>query len=150
MSGPISVIGFVSSVLGVVDIVACTIISLRELQLRWKAASLTISLLLGQLTVLKAALTWISDWISTSLAGIAQHYQLVVYLEASLESCKILISHIDQRLSRLKLDDSSNLTIEGKIKTVLEDGALKDLYSHISNQANAFNPQLTVLSWLLL
>lgn len=145
----ISLIGFASSVLSIVDIVTRTIIHLRDLQSRWKAVSLTVKLLLGQLTVLKAALTRISEWISTGLIGVVQHYQLVIDHETSLESCNILLSYIHEHLSRLRLSEAGNLSIEARIKVAFEDGALKNLNGHINNQTNALNLLLTVLNYLV-
>ncbi|EDN95737.1 predicted protein [Sclerotinia sclerotiorum 1980 UF-70] len=45
----------------------------------------------GQLTAIKAALNEVSDWIATSLRGLAEHEQLTDDLNISLKSCHIII-----------------------------------------------------------
>ena len=58
---PISAIGLGASVIGTLDIVTRTTSALRQLQQRWKSADMTVSLLVAELTTLKAVLNQISD-----------------------------------------------------------------------------------------
>lgn len=143
---PVSAIGLASSLLGIIDVAARSISALRALQQRWKVADLTISLLISQLTTLKATLNQIKEWISTSLNSI-QHYQLVIDLGASLESCETLLLFIDGQLSHLDFNDSNDLSIESKIKVALQDKAVKECATHLVNQSTALNLLLTALNW---
>lgn len=142
---PVSAIGLASSLLGIIDVAARSISALRALQQRWKVADLTISLVISQLTTLKAALNQIKEWISTSLNSI-QHYQLVMDLGASLESCETLLHFIDGQLSHLDFNDSNDLSIESKIKVALQDKAVKECATHLANQSTALNLLLTALN----
>ena len=92
---PVSAIGIGAPIIGTIDVVIRTISALRKLQERWKATDRTIISLLGQLGTLKAALLQISDWVSHSFEGKFQHHQLVMALEASIESCQLLLSIMD-------------------------------------------------------
>lgn len=89
---PVSAIGLGASVIGTIDVITRSINALRKLQQRWKSTDMTIGLLLGQLSTLKAALDQISNWITQSLEGVPENYQMVIDLEASLDSCNILVS----------------------------------------------------------
>lgn len=142
----VSAIGLAGSIVGIIEVAARTVSTLRALQQRWKTADLTISLLISQMTTLKAALSQIEDWISTSLSLI-QHHQLVMDLEASLESCETLLLFIDGQMSHFELNDSNALFLESKIKAVLQDNTVKECATHLAHQSTALNLLLTVLSW---
>ena len=92
------VVSVAASVIGIVDVITRSVNSLLDLQTRFKKADLTVSLLIGQLSTLKAALNQISEWITTSLITVPQHHQLVMDLTVSLKSCKFLILLLDERM----------------------------------------------------
>ena len=143
---PVSAIGLAGSILGIIDVATRSIGALRALQQRWEMADLTISLLISQLSTLKAALSQIEGWISTNLNAI-QHYQLVMDLGASLESCETLLLFIDGTLSHLALNDSNPLSLESRIKAVLQDKTVKECATHLANQSTALNLLLTAMNW---
>ena len=143
---PVSAIGLASSIVGIIDVAARSISALRAVQRRWKVADLTISLLISQLTTLKTALVQIEEWITTSLNDI-EHYQLVIDLGTSLESCKTLLLYIDEQLTYLGLSDSKSPSFESKIKVVLRDNTVKECATHLANQSAALNLLLTALNW---
>ena len=143
---PVSVIGLAGSIFGIVDVATRSISALRALQQRWKTADLTISLLISQLSTLRAALSRIEGWILTSLDAV-QHYQLVMDLEASLESCETLLLFIDGQISYLAWNDSNALSLESKIKAVLQDKTVKECATHLANQSTAINLLLTAMNW---
>lgn len=137
---PISAIGLVASIVGTIDVAARSISTLRALQHRWKATDLTISLLIGQLTTLKAALNQIREWTSTSLNA-THHYQLVLDLGTAVDSCETLLLFIDGQLARLDWNDNN------KIKAVLQDKTIRECVTHLANQSMALNLLLTALNW---
>ena len=143
---PVSAIGLAGSIVGIIDVAARSISALRALQQRWKAADLTISLLISQLTTLRAALNQIKEWTSTSLSP-PYHYQLIMDLGTSLESCETLLLFIDGQLTQLDWDDSNTLSFESKIKAVLQDKTVRECATHLANQSTALNLLLTALNW---
>ena len=143
---PVSAIGLTGSIIGMIDVAARSVGALHALQRRWKVADLTISLLISQLTTLKTALKQIEEWITTSLNQM-EHYQLVIDLEASLESCKTLLLFIDEQLAHLGLSDNVNSSFESRIKVVLQDSTVKECATHLANQSAALNLLLTALNW---
>jgi hypothetical protein len=134
-------------VVGIVDVISRTIKSLQALRERWETADLTITLLIAQLSTLKAALNQVAKWISSSLAGVPQHHQLIIDLDLSLSSCNALISLMDRRISELDWNEASDLSFRSKVLVVLEDKATKDCQNHLNNQANALNLLLTAFNW---
>jgi hypothetical protein len=69
MMDPLSAISLADSVVGIVDVVSRTIKSLHNLSEPWKEADFAVTLLIAQLSALKAALNQISDgFLRTSLS----------------------------------------------------------------------------------
>ena len=142
----ISAIGLAGSIVGIIDVAARSISALRALQQQWKMVDLTVSLSIGQLTTLKSALNQIEEWITNNLNEI-EHYQLVIDLGTSLESCKTLLLFIDEQLNHLGLSDSNHSSVESRIKVVLQDNTVKECATHLANQSAALNLLLTALNW---
>jgi hypothetical protein len=144
---PISVLGLVGSCGSIIDLAAKSIKALSELHSRFQRADLSISLLISQLTTLKAALQQIERWISTELASETQHYQLIIDLDASLSACKLLTSFMDQHITKLAWDDDNKLEFESRVRVVLEDKATKDILTHLGSQTSALNLLITAFQW---
>ena len=141
---PVSVVGLAGSVIGLIDVAARSISALRALQRRWRAADLTINLLISQLMILRAALNQLEEWLTAS-PNANQHYRLIIDLGATLESCEILLLFIDGKLNELDWNDNNILSFESKIKIALQDSAVKEYATHLANQSTAINLLLTVV-----
>ena len=144
---PVSVIGVVGSVVNMVDVVSRSLTALHSLQQKWKIADITITLLLGHMATLKAAMNQISDWVSSDLRLVPQHHQLVIDLSMSLDSCKVLLAFMNNRLIDLELNQAGSLTLQSRVRAILQDQSMKDCLNHLSHQANALNLLLTALNW---
>ncbi|RDL41329.1 Transducin (Alpha subunit), insertion [Venustampulla echinocandica] len=142
---PISVIGLAESLVGISDIIAKSLRRLINLQSRYRSASLVVSLLIGQLTTLKAAVNQITEWAGSSLFNTPKNEQVVADLKTSLESCKLLILVLEERISQLERDTSGSLNVKGKVEFLWEESDLKEFSNHLNNQANALNLLLTAL-----
>lgn len=103
---PVSIVGLASSVLGIVDVISKNVSFILGLQSRYRQANLTISLLIGQLSTLKAALNQISEWINSDL-NTSQHEQLVTDLTVAIQGCKVLILAINTRIQDLHKNDTN-------------------------------------------
>ena len=123
-----------------------TITSLRDLHDRWKDADLTIINLMSQLTALRAALRKIAEWISSDLADVPQHHQLVMDLEDSLSCCRMLIKSMDEQLFSLDWHDSA-LDLGSKIRLVFDSKVSKDFQKFIQRQTSALTLLLTACNW---
>lgn len=144
---PISAIGLAGSLVGISDVIARSLRRLIELQSRYRSASLTVSLLIGQITTIKAALDQITQWVTSSLVSIPKHEQLVADLGVSLESCKLLVTVLEERISQLECDQGANLNVKGKIGFLWEESDLNIYTNHLNNQIHALNLFLTALHW---
>ena len=144
---PASVTALAGSVVGIVDVIGRSLSYLLDLQTKYRNANLTVSLLIGQLSTLKAALNQISEWITARLVGVPQHEQLVADLDISLEACKILILVLDNRISCLGRGATSELRAVDKAQFLWEEKGMNDYLNHLNNQINALNLLLTALQW---
>jgi len=144
---PLSIVGAVSSIVAITEVATRCISSLRTLQQRWTGADWTVNLLVGQLATLKAALFQIREWSAENLSTEPQHHQLVMDLDTSLESCKILIAVIDSHVSTLEWDEADTLTFESKAKAVWKDQSIQDCVNHLHHQTAALTLLLTALNW---
>ncbi|KAA6415288.1 MAG: guanine nucleotide-binding subunit alpha [Lasallia pustulata] len=140
---PVSAIGLAGSALGIIDIVTRSVQTLQNLQKIYKDADLTVSLLIGQLSTLKAALCQISEWINTTLVNAPQHHQLVADLTISLDCCERLIRVLNARLHELKRTDSGALSTMGKGLFAWGEKDRREFLNHLNHQTNALNLLLT-------
>ena len=144
---PISIMSLAGAVVGVIDVITRRVDSLLKLQTGYKTANLKVSLLVGQLSTLKAALSQIREWIDTSLINRPQHQQLVADLKVSIEGCKLLISVLDDHFQCFEEKETSTLGTMRKIHFLWEQGGINDYLNHLNNQINALNLLLTALQW---
>src|SRR4051812_43846591 len=99
MADPMSIFGAAAAVISVVDILARSIGTVRELRSQWKDVELIFRDLTTQLTALRGALIKIKEWIDAGADEV--HHLLVMDLEESLHCCQMLAAKIDGELNGL-------------------------------------------------
>lgn len=144
---PVTILGTAGAVLSIIDVLSRTLKSLRDLHNTWKDADLTIVNLMSQLIALRAALRMISEWMSLDLAHVPQHHQLVMDLEDSVTSCRMLVKTMDDQLSNLDRTCNNALDIGSKIRLVFETKASQDFQTFIGRQTSALTLLLTACNW---
>jgi hypothetical protein len=144
---PVSAIGLVGAIVGVVDVISRNIGYLMDLQSRYRSADIKISLLIGQLSTLKAALKQIIELMNTSLVAVPQHQPLVHDLKTSLDCCEVVILVLDSRLCCLRRNEDSGLSALSKAQFVWDENSMNDYLNLLNNQINALNLLLTALQW---
>src|SRR5215469_8623861 len=103
MVDPISLIGTAGSVVNIIDVVAKTINTIRELANAYKDADLRFFSLVSQLTALRAAFDKILEWIDLDIGD--PHHQLVMDLDLSMSCSRMLVGKIDDMLAELRQED---------------------------------------------
>jgi hypothetical protein len=145
---PVSAIGLVGAIIGVVDVISRNISTLKDLQSRYKIAGLKVSLLIGQLSTLQAAFKQIVELMNTSIIATFCYRQLVDDLKASLDCCEAVILLLEERLSALRRGEDNGLDAMSRAQFVWDEKNMTDYLNLLSNQINAFNLLLTALQWL--
>lgn len=143
---PVSAIGFVSAIAGIVDLIAKGVISLSDFQSRYRIVDLKISLLIGQLSTLKAALTQVGHLVQ-DVAHVPRDRQLVSDLSVSLASLETIIGALDSRLSHLQRNAEDGLSSWGRVSFVWDEQTMRDYLSLLDHQVNALGLLLTALQW---
>ncbi|MCJ1377204.1 guanine nucleotide-binding protein subunit alpha [Xylographa soralifera] len=144
---PVSIIGLAQSVLSIVGVIAKNVNALSTLQAKYRNADLSVFLLIGQLSTLKAALGQISEWIKIEdLTAQSEHLQLVEDLKLALNGCQVLISILDDRVDQLaNKEGSDSLKVQGKIVFLWEEQELNVYVTHLNNQVNALTLLLSAI-----
>ena len=141
---PVSIAGLV---LSIVTVIAKNVNALSTLQAKNRNADLSVFLLIGQLSTLKAALGQISEWIQMEgLAAKSEHLHLVEDLNVALNGCQVLISILDDRVNQLaNKEGSDSLKVQGKIVFLWEEQELNMYVTHLNNQVNALSLLLSAI-----
>lgn len=145
---PVSAIGFVSAIAGIVDLIAKGLLSLSDFQSRYRIADLKVSLLIGQLSTLKAALVQVGHLVE-DVARVPRDVQLVSDLSISLLSLNTIIGALDNRLSHLQRTAEDGLSNWGRVGFVWDEQTMRDYLSLLDHQVNALGLLLTALQWFV-
>lgn len=143
---PVSAIGLVGSVVGIVDIITKSVTYLSSLHSSYKIADLKVRLLIGQLSTLKAALDQVANLIN-SRPDIPRDDKLVYDLSVALTCVEAVIFAVDDRLSDLQRNDDRGLKTLSKAGFVWDEQTINDYLGLLNNQVNALNLFLTALQW---
>lgn len=143
---PVSAIGFVSAIAGIVDLIAKGVLSLSDFQSRYRIVDLKVSLLIGQLSTLKAALTQVGQLVQ-DVACVPRDRQLVSDLSNSLASLETIIIALDSRLSHLQHNTVDRLSNWQRLNFVWDEQTMRDYLSLLDHQVNALMLLLTALQW---
>jgi len=144
---PLTTVGSVGAVLGIIDVLGKTVVRLRELQGQYRDADFEIFSLTSQLTTLKAALTKIQEWMESE-SGVV-HHQLVMDLRDTLSCCGMLTERLDAEISRFQGGGDGNLDFAGRIKVAFGGKSIDDLEKKIERQIMALNVLLIAYAWLV-
>ncbi|KAL8712899.1 MAG: hypothetical protein Q9225_006861 [Loekoesia sp. 1 TL-2023] len=136
---PATIIGTTAAIVGIVDVVARSISTLRGIRSRWEAINLEISNLITQLNSLKAALNKISEWISSDLMDVPQHYQLVIDLDEAIVCCRVLVKSINDQIEHLSRNEVGSLDLPSKIQVFLRSDTFAEFQKFIDRQIGALN-----------
>ncbi|MCJ1308484.1 hypothetical protein MMC25_002137 [Agyrium rufum] len=143
---PVTAIGLVAAVKGLVEVAANTVSGFIKLKRKFNNTDLNLNLLISQLSTVKAALDQISCWISSYLIQGSHHQQLVLDLGIALEGCKLLMAVLDASVSHISHESGTPLQLQAKIHLLWEEAGMRDHVSLLNNQNLALNLLLTALN----
>lgn len=148
MAEVLSIIGTAGALCNVIDVATKTISTITEIRGRWKEAELVFLGLTTQLTVLRAALSKLQEWMDESPAE--THHQLTIDLDVSISYCKLLLEKVEEFLRELDSQgpDFKELDVKGRTRIVLGSQRIDDLEKRIERQTNALTLLLTACNWL--
>lgn len=143
---PASAIGAASAVLTIVNLIAKNVASLSDLQSRYGAADLKVSLLIGQLSTVKAALKQIAKLLEDG-NGALRDPELIDDFSTSLDCVEAVVVVLDDRISLVQRNAANTLTIRSKVSFMWDEKTMDDYLNLLNNQIHAIGLLLTALQW---
>ena len=144
---PVSIVGLAGAVVGIANVLGQSMLLLNNLRARFKEANLTVTLLIGQLNAVKAALKQIQLWLLESSDEDSNYFQLSLDLESSLSSCGILVGLINDQLSKLEWNENDVLKFESRARIILEDARTKEYLNYLGHLTSSLNLLLIAFKW---
>ncbi|KAK4642611.1 hypothetical protein QC761_511490 [Podospora bellae-mahoneyi] len=130
MADPLSIVGAVGSVAGIIDVLSRSISAIATLRNQYKDADLLFMNLTSQLSVLRTGLVKIAEWAETQPEP---HYQLKMDLDSVLMCCQILASKLDNHLQSLH-QGRVRLSSIGKLKLALNGSNIDAIQKMLGQQ----------------
>jgi len=134
---PITAVGALGAVVGIIDVVTKTISGLREVGAQYKDAELGVIGLVSQLTALRAALSKIRQWMDSEPTE--THYQLAMDLGNTLSCCGMLMEKLESEVIRLQRSADGKLSARSKLKFALNGKSIEDLQGMVGHQMDSLN-----------
>ena len=145
---PVSAIGAVGSVIGVLDIATRSINKLNVLRSRYRQANFLVSALLAQLYTVQATLHQIKQLQhTTGFRRALESQQLQSALEVSLEGCDVLMASLEEQLDQLSTRDGGELNSKGKLTFLWQDQDIEEYSDLLGRQISALNLLLQAIQW---
>ena len=143
----LTILGAASSIVSVIEVASRCISSLYVLRQRWKDADMAVTLMMGQISTVKAALEQTSQWMENCANTLPPHCQLLIDLDLALHSSRISIKFIDDHVTNFMRNEYNKLTTKSKTRALAQDTTVQDCAKHLSNQTVALNILLIALNW---
>lgn len=145
---PMSAIGLVGSVVGVLDVVTRSVNKLSSLRTKFRRADFFVSALHGHLCVVQAALHELAERLRAEHPNFLQPKEKVqTALETSLEGCGILVASFEEQLDKFRDEGDAQMTAQGKLSFLWHDRDVKDYLDLLDRHVNALNLLLQVIQW---
>ena len=82
---------------------------------------MAVTLMMGQISTVKAALEQISQWIENCADTLSPHHQLLTDLDLALHSSRISIKFINDHVANLMRNEYNELTTKSKARALAQD-----------------------------
>ena len=145
---PASAIGVASAALSIINIIAKSVASLSDLQLRYTSADLKVGLLIGQLSTVKAALNQIAILLRSDV-GALREPELLDDFSTSLGCVEAVVVILDERTSLVQRNAANALTSRSKVNFMWDEKTMNDYLNLLNNQVHALGLLLTALQWFV-
>jgi hypothetical protein len=141
------IIGTAGAIVGIIDIAARSILVLADIRRRFKETNLTLELLSNQLLSVRTALEQIHALINDSLEEDDPHYSMMISLDSSVKCCGFLVRLLDENIAKFEYDDDESLTLESRVRLVLDSKGIEECQARLDRQINALTLVLTAYKW---
>ena len=144
---PVSVIGLSTTAFSIVERLAKTLNFLLQLSTKLKFADVKITLLIGFLGSINAAVHEIGN-IAKKLSGHIQYQKLAENLVITLDCTKVSLSFLESQLAELQSSSQDERSLVDKFTIILKDAEFESYVNGISTNVTALNLVLNALQRL--
>ena len=144
---PVSILGTISAVVGIADVVTRSIKRLSNLKTKFRNAPFLISTLIGQLCTVQAALDQLSAWADKHLSSNPRYEQLALQVGSSLDCFRPLMMSLQDRLDQLEGGEEDHLGLAKRVLFVWTEQNLAEYCTILDRQVNALNLLLQAIQW---
>lgn len=136
-------IAIVSTVAALVNNIAITIMTIKQLHDQIKSADAALMSIIAQLSTIKAALYQIQELLDTA----EYHQQLQLDLETAMQATQLHLDFIASKISKFKTKNAaSTLRFSSKVKMIFESDDMAACLQRLNHQATALNLLISVLT----
>jgi hypothetical protein len=147
---PASIIGIIGSILSIADLISKSIAKLSRLRSTYHNTPLQVTMLIGQLHLIRAALDELEKWKKRGLDDGERYQQLVGHIESAMTCFCPLIESLQRYLDKLdaSLEAELNLTTrQDKLLLMWNESDIAMYLTLADRQVNALNLLLQALQW---
>ncbi|KAI1378408.1 hypothetical protein F4677DRAFT_466130 [Hypoxylon crocopeplum] len=136
---PLSMIQIVGAAISVGDVVLRCITRLSSLQSKYDDAPILVSTMMGQLCMVRVALSQLSGSASSGLDRNPRYQQIALQVDSALHSFYPLMTRLQQHLDRLDERTPSEMTAIDRIAFVWSEKEMNSFSTLLDRQVNALN-----------
>ncbi|KAL9084905.1 MAG: hypothetical protein Q9165_007858 [Trypethelium subeluteriae] len=143
---PASAFGLIGSIAGVADVIFTSIHHLSTLTTKYRQANVSVSLLIGQLCTVQAALNQLASLDRFTIEGIAVYSaEWTLGLSTSLNGCKWIVASLDEKVNELEKRAYGELSLKGRAWLLWRNDEIKEYLDTLDRHVNALNLLLHVV-----
>lgn len=147
---PLSIVGLIASIVSIADAVTKSIRKLSLLKTKYQNAPFQITVLIGQLYIVQAAIDELTRWRSKSLSQNPRYRHLAMQIDTALDCFCPLILSLQQYLDEIEASlesDSHGSHVKGKLAYVWNEQDIASYLDLIDRQVNALTLFLQAIQW---
>lgn len=151
---PVSVIGILSASAQIAQFIGQTIQGLSTLKGRFSDADITIRLLIGQLSTIRAAISQVHDWAQYNSNDSPKEEEYLRGLGVALDGCHAAMEVLDEEIKDLVTGVAANgdskplpLSFLAKAKVVWSEDIIKTHRDRLHSQVQALQLLLQAGQW---
>jgi len=151
---PVTLLGVVASSLQIAQFIGTTIQNLHTLRGKFQDADVTIRLVIGQLSTIKAAIIQIREWAEFNFDDSPKETAFVDGLNVALDGCKaamdVLSEEVDDLIAGIGITAGTvpiTLRIRARVKVVWSEDSMKAHQDRLYGQVQALQLLLTAGHW---
>jgi hypothetical protein len=129
---PVTIVTLVGSCTAIAQRLAATLVDLNDLRGRYKNVEQSIVMLSSQVALTNATISQLREWLEKPMP---KSSQVNTELQSSLDACELVVSGIQDHISRVKVNSASGkLRFTGRIRHLWDENTVKEHERKLNSQ----------------